>query len=220
MRDAFRSWRLARLDARSAKRARSDNDLHYVPVWDARRYALVAAIPPNHGGSAWDNVRCAQCGDVAVGVDDATCPVCSGPLLRPIAQDGHDRPRLIHGFRNSSYRRMRPDRPAATVTTASGHMGSSRTIHPSENRVLSPLECALLQTFPLDFQWGEALEKWGATNVRAMIGEAVPPMFTELHGRILMGLLTQRKAPPAISLSDPRITRAIATLARAARDRD
>jgi DNA (cytosine-5)-methyltransferase 1 len=220
VRDAFRTWKLAKLDARTAERARSDNEFHYVPVWDARRYALVSAIPPNHGGSAWENTLCIQCGNVNVDDNDATCPVCSRPLLRPIAQDANGRPRLIHGFRNSSYRRMRPDRPAATITTASGHMGSSRTLHPSENRVLSPLECALLQTFPLEFRWGEALDKWGATNVRAMIGEAVPPMFTELHGRVLMGLLTQRKALPAISLSDPRVSRAIATLARAEREKE
>jgi len=37
---------------------------------------------------------------------------------------------------------------------------------------------------------GDALKLWGRTNVREMIGEAVPPFFTRKHGRILVQLLT------------------------------
>jgi len=103
---------------------------------------------------------------------------------------------------------MRPDEPAATVTTASGSMGSDKTLHPWENRVLSPLECAHLQTFPPDFRWGEALERWGSTNVRAMIGEAVPPQFTRLHGEVLAGLLGAPSTAPPIARSDRRVMRA------------
>ena len=85
---------------------------------------------------------------------------------------------------------MDPKMPAATVTTASGHVGSDRTVHPWENRVLSPLECALLQTFPRSFDWGDALRLWGHTDVCAMIGEAVPPLFTRKHGKVLASLLS------------------------------
>ena len=60
---------------------------------------------------------------------------------------------------------MSPDTPAATITTASGHVGSDLTIHPFENRLLSPFECAYLQTIPDDFDWGEALETMG-NNLR------------------------------------------------------
>ena len=93
--------------------------------------------------------------------------------------------RLITGFRTSTYTRMKSDAPAATITTASGHLGSNNTIHPFENRLLSTLECALLQTLPKRFKWGTALERWGHTNIRDMIGEAVPPLFTRLHGKVL-----------------------------------
>src|SRR5207244_824819 len=97
--------------------------------------------------------------------------------------------------------------PAATITTASGHLGSSFTIHPLENRVLSPLECALLQTFPVRFRWGRALETWGHTFVRQMIGEAVPPRFTELHGRALLALLARAPIGHLTSAKDPRCLR-------------
>ena len=45
---------------------------------------------------------------------------------------------------------------------------------------------------PRSFKWGDALEKWGHTNLRAMIGEAVPPLFTFKHGRVLRDLLEKR----------------------------
>ena len=179
------------LDARLPADARDDsNPMHAVPVWgDTRQYRMVAAIPPGSGGRAWQTSQCEQCGEVDVGPEDAVCPVCSAPLLRPVVQEKDGSYRLVKGFRNSSYSRMSPDDPAATITTASGHVGSDLTIHPFENRLLSPLECAYLQTFPDDFDWGEAQERWGPTFVRTIIGEAVPPRFTELHGRALMRLL-------------------------------
>ena len=180
-----------RLDAKSPTAARDDSHpMHAVPVWgNNRQYRMVAAIPPGSGGRAWQNSQCEKCGEVDVGSEDAVCPVCAAPLLRPVVQEEDGSYRLVKGFRNSSYSRMSPDGPAATITTASGHVGSDLTIHPFENRLLSPFECAYLQTFPDHFDWGEALARWGPTFVRTIIGEAVPPRFTELHGRALMRLL-------------------------------
>jgi DNA (cytosine-5)-methyltransferase 1 len=202
---ALREFRLPSLDARSQETAQSpDLPLHAVPVWKDRRYDMVAAIPPNSGATAWENDDCPNCGKVDVSEDDVICPRCKEPLLRPVIQDEDGTYRLITGFRTSSYKRMAPDRPAPTVTTASGHVGSNVTIHPFENRLMSTLEVALLQTIPRDFNWGDALENWGHTNVRAMIGEAVPPHFTRMHGEVLMGIATGEWTAAPISLSDPR----------------
>ncbi len=107
---------------------------------------------------------------------------------------------------------MAPDQPAATVTTASGHVGSDRTIHPWENRLLSPAECAYLQTFPSDFKWGNAMNNWGHTPVRQMIGEAVPPRFTELHGQVLAALYKGGELDMAIQQGDRRCALAHAQL--------
>lgn len=209
VRQALAKLGASSLDAASPDAASDANDaLHSVPVWDEDRYAMVAAIPGDAGGSAWETNRCRECGPVPATADSARCPTCSGPLLRPVKKARNGRWRLINGFRSSSYRRMYSDRPAATITTASGHIGSSFTIHPFENRLLSPRECAHLQTLPRSFRWGEALDSWGATNVRAMIGEAVPPLFTRLHGLVLNWVLTgQRKRAP-IDASDERCVRA------------
>jgi DNA (cytosine-5)-methyltransferase 1 len=188
--EALKAAALPSLDARSTKAATDpQRPLHRVPTWCPRRYAMVAAIPSRSGASAWQNSVCEACGPVQVGSEDVVCPSCGRLLPRPVVPDVGGGWRLIRGHRRSSYRRMHPDRPCATVTTASGKIGSDFTLHPWENRVLSPLECALLQTFPADFQWEEGL---GVDAVREMIGEAVPPLFTELHGRELAALLSGR----------------------------
>lgn len=186
--------------------------LHTVPHWPDHRYPMVAAIPARSGGGAWQNNKCATCGAVDVGDDVANCPRCRGPLLRPVIKAKNGRYRLIRGFRASSYHRMLPTQPASTITTASGHIGSDYTIHPWENRLLSELECAELQTIPRSFDWGEAREKHGATFIRDMIGEAVPPHFTERHGRVLRKLLIGNLDRSFMSCDDPRHVRAMSRL--------
>ncbi|MGH9025479.1 MAG: DNA cytosine methyltransferase [Acidimicrobiia bacterium] len=181
--------------------------MHRVPVWNERRYRMVARIPPNSGLSAWDNTDCDRCGAVSARRDYATCERCGAPLLRPVIKD-KGRWRLISGFRNSSYRRMAPDRPAPAITTASGRIGSDNTLHPSENRVLSMLECQYLQTIPETFDWGDHLDTHGHTSLRAMIGEAVPPQFTQMHGAVLASLLDGRLPRHALSANDQRVQEA------------
>ena len=186
---ALRESGLPALDAGSAETADSaGHPMHRVPVWPDRRYEMVAAIPPGSGASAWETDRCERCGVEGIDPDEPACRTCHNPLLRPTVRDTDGAWRLVRGFRNSSYRRMDPNRPAATITTASGHIGSDRTLHPWENRVLSPAECSWLQTIPSTFQWGDSMDGWGHTGVRQMIGEAVPPRFTMLHGRVLAAL--------------------------------
>jgi len=203
--EALTSFGLPDLDAATAETAQAKeyHGFHSVPVWDERIYSMVAAIPRASGRSAWENEICRHCGPVAISAEAVTCPLCNAPLPRPILQETDGSYRLIKGFK-SSYRRMHNDRPAATVTTASGHIGSDYTIHPTQNRLLSVLECALLQTFPANFKWGDSLKKYGHTNVREMIGEAVPPAFTLQHGEVLYGILKREWTCAPIILSDDR----------------
>lgn len=216
--EALASFALPDLDAATPESARADefDGFHSVPVWNERMYAMVAAIPSGSGRSAWDNDLCRDCGSIQSARDNAVCPHCNALLLRPIVQDDDGSYRLIKGFK-SSYRRMRIDRPSATVTTASGHIGSDYTIHPTQNRLLSTLECALLQTFPRDFKWGDALKIGGHTHVREMIGEAVPPAFTQLHGEVLRGILKEKWTRAPIAFSDERCSNGWAKLVLAAK---
>ncbi|HCR1635373.1 TPA: DNA cytosine methyltransferase [Pseudomonas aeruginosa] len=216
--EALKSFALPSLDAARPETASTVDygGFHSVPVWNERMYAMVKAIPPYSGKSAWDNNTCYHCGSVDVLPDTVLCPLCNEPLLKPVVKESDGRYRLVKGFK-SSYRRMYADRPASTVTTASGHIGSDYTIHPTENRLLSPLECALIQTFPRDFKWGDALERFGFSNVREMIGEAVPPAFTVKHGEVLRGILKREWARAPMAQSDERCLKGWEKLSAAAK---
>lgn len=88
--------------------------------------------------------------------------------------------RKIKAYR-SSYRRIRWDKPAPTITTGSGFISSQNKVHPglkkedgtySDARCLTPLEIILLTG--LSSKW--SLPKWVDDKLlRTVIGEAVPP---------------------------------------------
>ena len=176
------------LDSRNKHVATGDHQLHYVPVYKEARYTQIREIPPHSGRSAYENDRCPNCGVTGVEVGTIECPDCGGVMRnRPfVLRDGL--PSLVKGFK-SSYRRMKSDRPAYTITTNTSHVGSDFKIHPWEHRVLSPLECADLQTIPRTFDWSHAIESGRKYLVRKLAGEAFPPYFTYQHGLVLKSLL-------------------------------
>lgn len=185
-----------RLDSKSKETAHGKHPLHYVPHYDGDRYLLVKSIPPNSGLSAYENDTCPSCSYRPVREGTIKCPRGHIMRNRPYVREGRHT-RLVKGF-HSSYRRMDPNVPAATITTNSSHIGSDFKIHPWENRVLSILECADLQSVPRSFDWSPALTPAGrrATPylIRNLVGEAFPPYFTYLHGRALASLLNKGQA--------------------------
>jgi DNA (cytosine-5)-methyltransferase 1 len=82
------------------------------------------------------------------------------------------------------YSRMEPDKPAPTITTQFYNYGSGRFGHydPDQNRALSLLEGALLQTFPESYEFYENWEDVGVSNLGRLIGNAVPPRLGEFIG--------------------------------------
>ena len=186
------------LDSHSQESARGTNPLHFVPAYGPDRHRQVREIPPYSGLSAYDNDVCPSCGRHEVEVGLIQCPACGGVMRnRPnVERDG--RPSLIRGFK-SSYRRMCPERPAYTITTNSSHIGSDFKIHPWENRVLSILECADIQTVPRFYDWTRASEDRRFYLIRNLIGEAFPTYFTYLHGLALAGLLSSSETSSQLS---------------------
>lgn len=188
------------LDARDPALARDAADvLHYVPSYDARRYRWVSDIPPRSGRNAYQNDKCPVCGYEPVPEGQTHCDRCGEFMTnRPhVVDTSSGTLRLISGFK-SSYRRMTPDRPAPTVMTASSHLGSDHKIHPWENRVLSVRECADLQTVPRFYDWSRARVPF---LIREAVGEALPPYFTYVHGKLLADLLLGR-APAQDQFAD------------------
>lgn len=89
--------------------------------------------------------------------------------------------RKIKGF-GSTYKRIRWDKPAPTITMTNGSISSQNNVHPgrfmedsglwSDARVLSLLEIILLTGLPPDWD----IPEWATdTLVRHVIGEGVPP---------------------------------------------
>ena len=185
------------LDARSDETASGSHALHFIPSYGPDRYRQISEIPPYSGLSAYDNHKCPTCGRQDIDVGLILCPACGGVMYnRPyVERDG--RSSLIRGFK-SSYRRMNPGRPSYTITTNSSHIGSDFKIHPWENRVLSILECADLQTVPRYYDWSRAIREHTPYLIRNLIGEAFPTYCTYLHGKVLTELL-----PPSTSVVSP-----------------
>ncbi|MEE6211092.1 DNA cytosine methyltransferase [Salarchaeum sp. III] len=83
------------------------------------------------------------------------------------------------------YSRMSPDEPAPTITTQFYNYGSGRFGHydTDQNRALSILEGALLQTFPEDYAFYDDWDDIGVSNLGRLIGNAVPPRLGEYIGK-------------------------------------
>ncbi len=79
----------------------------------------------------------------------------------------------------SVYGRMTWDDVSPTITTQFTSYGSGRFGHPEQNRALSIREGALLQTFPIDYDFGD----FPAIKISRHIGNAVPPQLGVIIGK-------------------------------------
>ncbi len=79
----------------------------------------------------------------------------------------------------SVYGRMKWDDVSPTITTQFTSYGSGRFGHPEQNRALSIREGALLQTFPVNYDFGN----FSASKICRHIGNAVPPQLGIVIGK-------------------------------------
>lgn len=166
---------LPTLDSRNKDTATSTfHPLHKVPVSRANLYYWIENTP--EGKSAFENNSCPNCGEVS-DANDIRCTSCHTLLPKPVVVDKKSgEVRKIRGFA-SAYKRMNYDRPSHTITTRSAYAGSDSNLHPTQNRVLSAYEAAVLQGLdPNTFVWGPLKGKDVANDMvlRDIIGEAVP----------------------------------------------
>lgn len=84
---------------------------------------------------------------------------------------------------NTTYKRLVWDEPCSTIGTTFGMISACRTVHPRSTRSLTVREALRCQTFPDDFQLKGT---WG--DIRAMIGNAVPPLL----GKVLAAHILER----------------------------
>ena len=85
------------------------------------------------------------------------------------------------GHVKNIYGRMDWDSPSGTIVAGIDKITCGRFVHPDQNRLLSPRECARIQSFPDDYEFAG-----GQVAQYYQIGNAVPP---RLSGAIARGLL-------------------------------
>jgi DNA (cytosine-5)-methyltransferase 1 len=87
---------------------------------------------------------------------------------------------------HSIYGRMWWDKPAPTLTTLCNGIGNGRFGHPEQDRAITLREAALLQTFPLDYEFWPRETKLNSKTIARMIGNAVPPELGRALGEALL----------------------------------
>jgi len=77
-----------------------------------------------------------------------------------------------------------------TLTTQFNRYGTGRYGHYEQDRAISLREGALLQTFPVDYEFDSSL---GTTVIARQIGNAVPPIYAKVLGEMILDNLKMVK---------------------------
>ncbi len=208
------------LDAKKKENAKSKSDyLHQVPVLDEEKYFWVSNTPinetafnnqcvnkecgyqnnPRHGAARLNGINQSK-KDTPV-----YCVKCGSLLPRPWVKNKDGKYRIMKGF-ISAYKRMDPQAPSPTLTTNFTYTCSDNKIHPTQNRVLSLAEACVLQSISkYDYSWETLNEKdlrkrASITLIRDVIGESVPPYFTEQECRYVRQISEGEIKPKNLAL--------------------
>lgn len=89
-----------------------------------------------------------------------------------------------HNYK-SVYGRLVPELPSGTITTGFNSPGRGRYIHPTQRRVITACEAALIQGFPLSYRFYSD-NYMPPRNIHSkVIGDAVSPMMARAVGNLL-----------------------------------
>lgn len=108
------------------------------------------------------------------------------------------------GFQNV-YGRMAWDRESPTITGGCTTLSKGRFGHPEQNRTISVLEAARLQTFPRDYIFDTPFMEY----VCSIIGNALPCDFAEALARECAARLPARKRTKSSKKFDSRVLRSM-----------
>ncbi len=129
-------------------------------------------------------------------------------VLKKVPHDGGNRPAGVgpacldrtKGF-SDTYGRLYWDRPSITITHYARNPASGRYTHPEQDRGLTAREAALLQSFPMRFEF-----TGNSDDVYRQIGEAVPPLFaTGIAADVLVELLSSEPTEDELANSPSSI---------------
>jgi DNA (cytosine-5)-methyltransferase 1 len=124
--------------------------LHKISVKHSERIKKVIKLIPKDGGSRKD-------------------------LLDEYILECHKRKNV--GF-NDIYGRLKWDDYSTTITGGCLNPSKGRFLHPQEDRVITPREAALLQSFRKNYKFPINISK---TSLALLIGNALPPKFSRIQ---------------------------------------
>jgi DNA (cytosine-5)-methyltransferase 1 len=110
-------------------------------------------------------------------------------LPRDLVLECHKR---SNGFKDI-YGRMAWDKPAPTITTGCFNPSKGRFLHPDADRAITMREAALLQSFPMNYQFPAEM---GKVRLATMIGNALPPSFIRHHAKQMLSACVGRGKDP------------------------
>ncbi|MBY5524060.1 DNA cytosine methyltransferase [Rhizobium leguminosarum] len=91
------------------------------------------------------------------------------------------------------YGRMNWDEPSPVITTQCLGIGNGRFGHPEQDRAISIREAAVLQSFPVDFEFVAPDERVNQLRLARQIGNAVPVKLGEAVARSIKRHLDQHQ---------------------------
>lgn len=94
------------------------------------------------------------------------------------------------GF-NDVYGRLRWDDYSTTITGGCLNPSKGRFLHPEQDRVITPREAAILQSFPEDYKFPTDISK---SSLALLIGNALPPRFSYVQSKNIKNHLDQHLA--------------------------
>lgn len=186
---------LPALDALHRPRDARD-PLHFVRSWTAEQHRYMRATP--QGRSALHNDACDACG-ATTPPPALRCAACDAPL--PLPTTGTPQ-RLVRAFPNS-FGRLRADRPCPTLTQRSDAVSCGTWCHPTQHRTLSVRELLILSSIAGSTPWERVAERVITAhaarlgNVRAVVGECVPPLVMQRIAEHLLSIDLASDAAPA-----------------------
>ena len=156
--------------------------------------------------------RAGDSGDYAHDIPERRTPRVMS-MIRQIPKDGGSRRNLpaglqlachdrCGGFRDV-YGRLAWSAVAPTITGGCFNPSKGRFLHPEEDRAITIREAALLQGFPIDYDF---LGELGKEALARMVGNALPPPFVEAHSRSIHDVIlrTVHGVSPGRHRQDPR----------------
>lgn len=151
-----------------------DDPMHAAPRFTSKTsLQRLSAIP--HDGGSWFNL---------LGHPEEETLLTPTMKHRAVIRDFGSHPDV--------YGRLWWDRPAATIKRECGHAGNGRYSHPEQDRLCSVREMAILNGFPMTYQFGgESL-----SNMYRHIGDAVPPLISYQLAALCSWILTGQRPKP------------------------